>query len=296
LGDIDESNLFSYGDVTFENGPIQITTGIRADYFNFVYQDKLPSIYQLNSANTTKVSPKISLQYSFSNRYQLYTKFGKGFHSNDTRAIANGQISNTVPSAYGLDVGGLFKISKHLIFDVALWHLLLEQEFVYVGDAGIVEPSGQSQRQGLDLGIRFQPLPWLFIYTDINLANPISVEDPEGQNYIPLAPTFTNTGGLSLNIGNHMTGGIRYRHMGDRAANEDKSIVAKGYTIVDMNLNYSLKSFTLGLEINNLLNQQWNETQFATTSRLRQETVPVEDIHFTPGAPLFLKGKVTCSF
>ncbi|MGB4960068.1 MAG: TonB-dependent receptor, partial [Saprospiraceae bacterium] len=42
LGDIDESNLFSYGDVTFENGPIQITTGIRADYFNFVYQDKLP--------------------------------------------------------------------------------------------------------------------------------------------------------------------------------------------------------------------------------------------------------------
>ncbi|MFZ1751850.1 MAG: hypothetical protein WAU01_16760, partial [Saprospiraceae bacterium] len=68
------------------------------------------------------------------------------------------------------------------------------------------------------------------------------------------------------------------------------------YTIVDMNLNYSLKSFTLGLEINNLLNQQWNETQFATNSRLNEDKSPVEEIHFTPGAPFFLKGKVTYSF
>ena len=52
----------------------------------------------------------------------------------------------------------------------------------------------------------------------------------------------------------------------------------------------------LGLEINNLLNTEWNETQFATESRLKNESDSVEEIHFTPGAPFFIKGKVTYLF
>jgi hypothetical protein len=45
-----------------------------------------------------------------------------------------------------------------------------------------------------------------------------------------------------------------------------------------------------------LLDTEWNETQFATESRLRTEAAPVEEIHFTPGTPLFVKGKVTYMF
>jgi hypothetical protein len=30
----------------------------------------------------------------------------------------------------------------------ALWYLYLQQEFVYVGDAGIVEPSGKTRKWG----------------------------------------------------------------------------------------------------------------------------------------------------
>ncbi|MDA0713870.1 MAG: NAD(P)H-binding protein [Bacteroidetes bacterium] len=38
------------------------------------------------------------------------------------------------------------------------------------------------------------------------------------------------------------------------------------------------------------------ETQFATESRLRNETDPVEEIHFTPGTPFFLKGNISYYF
>jgi hypothetical protein len=33
-----------------------------------------------------------------------------------------------------------------LIVNSALWYLYLQQEFVYVGDAGIIEPSGKTKR------------------------------------------------------------------------------------------------------------------------------------------------------
>jgi hypothetical protein len=61
-------------------------------------------------------------------------------------------------------------------------------------------------------------------------------------------------------------------------------------------LNYETKEFVFGLSIDNLFNTAWNETQFATESRLQNEASSVEEIHFTPGTPFFLKGKITYKF
>jgi hypothetical protein len=44
------------------------------------------------------------------------------------------------------------------------------------------------------------------------------------------------------------------------------------------------------------LNSEWNETQFATESRLPDEAVPAEEIHFIPGTPFFLKGIIEFKF
>ena len=54
--------------------------------------------------------------------------------------------------------------------------------------------------------------------------------------------------------------------------------------------------WTLGVIVENLLDTSWNETQFATESRLFNEPAPVEEIHFTPGTPFYLRGKITYSF
>jgi outer membrane receptor protein involved in Fe transport len=296
LGQVDESNIFGYADVTYDYGHLQVNAGIRADYFNYIYENNLSPLYDLRTATKTAISPKLNFQYTFNNNTQLFAKFGKGFHSNDTRVVVDEQARHILPAAYGVDLGGVFKPHRNLIINAAVWYLHLDQEFVYVGDGGIVEPSGKSRRQGIDVGFRYQPFTWLFIYSDLNIANPRSVEDAEGENFIPLAPTLTNTGGLSFNAGKKVSGGLRYRHVADRPANEDNSIVAIGYTVLDFNVNYTIKKVMLGLEINNLLDTEWNETQFATESRLRTEEVSVEEIHFTPGTPLFVKGKVTYMF
>ncbi|WP_372976054.1 TonB-dependent receptor domain-containing protein, partial [Muriicola sp.] len=163
--------------------------------------------------------------------------------------------------------------------------------------AGIVEPSGRSERQGIDLGVRYQINDWLYFNSDLTYSRARSIDAVDGNDYIPLAPGITLAGGLSAVGLKKWSGGIRYRFLGDRPANEDNSIVAEGYLVFDSNVNYELlPDLTLGISVQNLFNTEWNETQFATTSRLRQETEAVEEIHFTPGAPFYLQGRIRYTF
>ena len=182
------------------------------------------------------------------------------------------------------------------MLNVALWRLDLEQEFVYVGDEGIVEPSGRTKREGIDFSLRYEISPWLFADTDLNFTRPRSKDEPEGNNYIPLAPTFTTIGGLTFIFKNGLNGSLRYRYLSDRAANEDKSVIADGYALADATLNYSRTKFEVGLAAENLFNVEWNEAQFDTESRLKDESEPISDIHFTPGTPFFIKLKLSFLF
>ena len=86
------------------------------------------------------------------------------------------------------------------------------------------------------------------------------------------------------------SGGLRCRFVDDRPANEDNSIVVEGYFVTDINANYKIGNETIGMVIENLFDVAWNETQFATESRLKDEELSVEEIHFTPGTPFNLKG------
>ena len=58
-------------------------------------------------------------------------------------------------------------------------------------------------------------------------------------------------------------------------------------SFIDLNAGYNQKQVSLGIEIENLFNTSWNETQFATESRLETEADAIEEIHFTPGTPFF---------
>jgi hypothetical protein len=49
-----------------------------------------------------------------------------------------------------------------------------------------------------DLGLRYQLNDYLYFDADANYTYARSIDEPDGQNYIPLAPDFTSTGGLSF--------------------------------------------------------------------------------------------------
>lgn len=292
LGDVDETNFYGFLNAEFDFGKLTINPAVRIDHFKFIYNDLLSDTYRTLSENKTRISPKLNFIYAQNEDLQFYLKTGMGFHSNDTRVVVAQNGKEILPVSYGADLGTIWKPIPRLFINGALWYLFLEQEFVYVGDAGIVEPSGKTRRMGADLGVRYQLTDWLFLDSDITYTYARSTEEPEGEDYIPLAPDFTYTGGLSTKFDSGFSAGLQLRHLANRPANEDNSIVAKGYTVTDINLNYEWKNILFGITVENLFDTEWNETQFATESRLQDEQTPVEEIHFTPGMPFFLKGRI----
>ena len=296
LGDIDQTNIFSYLNAEFEFGKLKINPAIRMDYFKFNYQDKLAATYDTQTENKVKFSPKLNFIYSQNANFQLYLKSGMGFHSNDARVVIANAGKEILPTAIGTDLGTIFKPFPRLMVNAALWYLQLQEELIYVGDAATVEISGRTKRMGIDFGLRYQVADFLFLDTDLNYTYARSIDAPKGENYIPLAPDFTATAGLNTAKYKGFSGGFHYRYLKSRPANEDNSIVAKGYMISDINLNFEYGNITFGLAAENIFNTQWNETQFATKSQLQNETQSVEEIHFTPGTPFFLRGKVSYRF
>ncbi len=295
LGDINEFNSFAYVQQQATTGRWLIDAGIRFDYLHFNYFDKL-SATQQPSQSKSIISPKINIQYTVNRDLQLYVKAGKGFHSNDTRVVVANQGKDILPAAYGGDIGLIVKPSSRLLLNIAGWYLYLDQEFVYVGDDGNIEPSGKSRREGIDVIARYQLTNHLFVNMNLNFTKPRSIDAPKEQNYIPLAPTASSTGGIFYKVKYGFNGSLTYRYIKNRPANEDNSIVAKGYFVADASINYTQRKYEMGLAVENIFNTKWNEAQFATESRLLNEPAPVTELNFTPGTPFFARIKFAVFF
>ncbi len=296
FGNIDESNIYSSVNANIGFRDWTINAGLRLDFFDMSYIDRILPQYTSRSENQFILSPKLNLLYNPNPGLQLFLKSGIGFHSNDTRVVVNREGREVLPAAYGIDLGGVFKPLPRIWINTALWYLFMKQEFVYVGDAAVVEPSGRTERKGIDLGVRYQLAEYLFLNTDLNYTQARSLDDGEGENYIPLAPLFTGVGGITFRKPSGLSGSLRYRFIGNRPANEDNSIVAEGYFITDFNASYTWKDLTIGLIVENIFDVEWNEAQFATESRLRNEFQGVDELHFTPGVPRFLRVNVRYGF
>ena len=294
-GSIRELNaaLFAEENIKFSS-KFDLTFGIRGDYFANSYDDVLNS--SKLSSNSFIASPKLNFDYRVNKNVHLYWHNGQGFHSNDTRVAVQQNGREVVTPAWGSDLGAVLKLGDKAVLQTALWYLWLKQEFVYVGDEGVVEPGGQTRRIGWDASMRYEMVKNIFLDVDLNYARPRAIDVPKGENYLPLAPVFTSTGGITYKKAMGWNGSIRYRLMGNRPANEDNSVVAAGHFIWDAIVNYNARKWETGITIQNIFNSKWKETQFDTESRLQSEPAPVSEIHFTPGTPFFMRLYVSIFF
>ncbi len=301
-GDISQLNIAPYLSETFNvNQHISINTGLRYDQFYNKYNNKLPSDSTLSGvgiykANANIFSPKLNFYYHVNDKVQFYLTTGKGFHSNDTRAVVVEKGIKILPAAYAADAGTVFKPEKNVLINVAIWYINLQQEFVYSGDGGDIEFNGKTRRVGFDFSGRYQPVKSLYFDADLNYAHGRAVEAAKGQNYIPLAPIWTSSGGITFTNKTGINGSLRYRYIGDRPGNEDNSLTAIGYFITDAVINYKKPAYEIELVVNNIFNVKWKETQFDTETRLKNEPLAVDEMCFTPGTPFAARLSFTYFF
>ncbi len=272
--------------------------GLRADWLGFQVHDRLEDLSSRNStrsgtAHAMRVSPKASLVVMPVEPVDVFVNFGRGFHSNDARGVVRGGAQATpMAAATGYEIGVRVAPFAGVDIAAAAWGLELDSELVWVGDEGTTEPRGATVRRGLELEARWRLMSWLRADVDFTYSR---ARFDDG-SYIPLAPVFTVSGGVEAEHPTGFFGSARTQAISHRPANEDGSIVARGFTLVDLQLGYQTRRFRLALDVKNALNVEWNQAQFANESRLPGESEPVEDLHFTPGHPRTFGAMATLYF
>ncbi len=300
LAHVYEQNVHGYLDeVLTLTDRLTLNAAVRYDHFFFRVRNLRPETVDSLSGQQDRgiVSPKLNLYYTVNSGLQFFVRSGLGFHSNDARGVVRATTQRILPRATGGEIGATFKVGPRILLNVALWGLDMQNELVYVGDEGIVEITGRTRRVGTDFAVRAQLTDRLYFDADANFNHGRLRDAPADANRIPLAPTFTSTGGVTYRAVSGLSGALRYRALDTRPATEDNSIRARGYGIFDVVAAYTQPRYQVGFTIENLLNRRWNEAQFATQSRLPGEGPDgVEELHYTPGTPFFLKGNVSVFF
>jgi outer membrane receptor protein involved in Fe transport len=235
--------------------------------------------------------------FSPADQTELYLSGGLSFHSNDARGTTitvdpvtrepAEQVDPLVRSR-GAEVGLRTSPLPGLRSTAALWLLHLDGELLFVGDAGITEPSSPSDRRGVTFANFYRPIPELSVDLDVSFSHARFDDVPAGEDRIPGALENVVAAGVTWSpLKEGIFGALRLRHFGEYPLIEDDSVRASATTLLNADAGYRLASgLRLQLSVLNLLDAKANDIQYFYASRLAGEPADgVEDIHFHPVEP-----------
>jgi hypothetical protein len=151
--------------------------GLRFDYFTYRDTSNIPENSGQTTANIT--SPKLALVFGPWSKTEYFVDAGFGFHSNDARGVftvidpkSGDPVEPVTPlvRTKGAELGVRTELIPKVQTSLALWILTQESELLFVGDAGTVEPSRASRREGIEWITSYRPLKWLLFDFELSLA------------------------------------------------------------------------------------------------------------------------------
>lgn len=237
------------------------------------------------------LNPKASLVYRALDHLHFYANFGTGFRAADARTAVLSVFPGLARST-GAEGGVRAWLWDHRIELAATgWWMDSERDVVFVADEGANEEVGPARRYGFELEARARLFPWLWLDFDFSATRARFRDVPDAQAFVPRAPQLLAAGGVQVRHPSGFFGSLRARHVGAFALVEDNSRTSQAYTVADLVLGYETKRFQVALNVQNLFNTAWRDSEYYYASSVSpvREPTPVNDVHFRQGEPLLLQ-------
>ena len=278
---------------------LQTQLGLRWDYIQADVDNRLSG--QSFERSGALLSPKFNLMYQLQPQTRLFFNLGQGYHSDDARGFTELDATPLVKSL-GADLGLVTEPLTGLQLSLAAWWLQLDSELVFLGDEAITEASDKSERRGLEASVFWQANNWLIIDSDLAFSRARLKPKGEKEQHIPGAVEQVFSLGMTIDGLGPWDAGLRLRHFGKFALNEDNSKKADAVTLLNAQANYQInQALKLGLELINISDEEGNDITYLYESRLPGERVPagaegIEDVHFHPVEPRMVRANLTYQF
>ncbi len=238
-------------------------------------------------------SPKASLILAASPNIDFFANYGRGFHSNDARVVRTDPGAGLV-RAEGVEAGVRGRaLDDRLTSSLVFWGMDLNSELTFDQDSGGTEPSGPSRRAGIESEWSYEIFSWLHSDLDIDFSQ---AKFRNGGGDVPLAVNQYVTGGLTAHDQTGWLSGIRFRDVGSRWGDDQRTIPLQAYCVFDALIGYRRNHWGYQLAVDNVANTSWRDGQEVITSQLRGEAAPVTNVNFTPGNPRTFLGSVKYYF
>lgn len=281
---------------------LRLVLGLRGDALGYKVRADRPD----NSGNGSDaiITPKVALAWKVAPGLELYTNYGEGYHSNDVRGAtittdpATGDPADPVPvfaRSRGYEVGARVERGS-LTASLVGFHLDLESELVFVGDAGTTEPSAASRRTGAEATLFWKPSDIITLDAAAALTR-ARFRNVGMDDRIPGAVERVLSAGLSVQPTRALTLTTRLRHFGSAPLIEDNSARSRDTTLFNLGGFLDIGRLTLSAELLNAFNSRDADITYFYASRLPGEPARgIEDIHFHPVEPRQIRVSARITF
>lgn len=283
--------------------------GVRGDFYHFDVESD--NAVNSGTANDFIASPKLSLIFGPWRDTELYVNGGLGFHSNDGRGttlrddpstpgVANdGTRVDPLVRQIGSEIGVRTLAIDGLQSTLSFWFLDSDSELLFVGDAGNTEPTGSTERFGIEFANYYRINEQLTLDFDLAWSHARFKAEPAGTggSHVPNSlETVINTGISLDNLGN-WHGALRARYFGPGPLNEANTVRSRAALRMELSAGYRFaKNWDLTVTAFNLLNRKDHDISYFYESQLVGEAGPVEDRHFHPVEPFGIRAALTGRF
>lgn len=253
---------------------LRSTVGLRYDYMDVDVSAEKGVFNQNNGGKTSaqQLSPKFGLAIAPWKSLEFYANWGRGFHSNDSRGAvitdnaADGSSADRVPliaKSTGSELGLRAAPLSGWHTSVALWKVESSSELVFVGDEGVTEPRGSSQRYGIEWTNHLTVSDWVFLDADIALSKARFDQSENGGKRVPNAVPLTASLAANYDDGNQWSGGVRVRYIGSYALEETGQEKSSSFTTANAKVEYKINpQWQASLSVLNLFNRKANDIEY----------------------------------
>ncbi|MEL7488288.1 MAG: TonB-dependent receptor, partial [Pseudomonadota bacterium] len=281
---------------------LRVSVGGRGDFFDFSVESSI--VENSGEGSDAIFTPTASAAWRAADALEFYANYGQSFHSNDVRGAAISIDPRTLEAvdpvdvlvrAEGAEIGARYSRGPFNVTIAGFW-LELDEELVFVGDAGTTEPNDATRRFGVEFSAFWTPTEWIRFdgtaaYTDARFK-----DAPSDADRIPQAVENVFGAGVTVDPTERLSATLRLRRFGTAPLIEDASVFSEPTTVVNFGLYYDLGPARLGLDVQNLLDSEDADITYFFESQLPGETTPVPDIHFHPVEPRQVRGSLSLQF
>jgi len=307
------------------DGHVRVEGGLRYDYFRFdadgfnvsrVAGGFDPAFGGTRGAS--RFQPKAAISYTPADDVPVtvFFNYGRGIASQDARGVVGGFISDEqgttgtpAPDSPGISSGppiattdfyqiGTSHNTRRISVSTDLFLIDQSNQQVYIADDGSIEFAGPSRTYGGELKFSVALMRRLSVNGGITRVGNSFFRGTNPRIYVDSAPHTVGNGSITLTGLRGFNGSLRYRYISNyRLDGEDAGVRASGHDVVDLSVSRLFKRrIELNLNIDNLFDKRYFETQNFYESRTRAGDPILSRIHATPGYSIGVTGGVTIRF